>query len=219
MRDLVIFGTGGSAREVCQAIEDVNAAGPTWRIVGFLDGDASRHGSELRDLPVLGGAGWAAEHPDTTVVVAIGGPAGRRAVVGELADLGVTGPERFPVVVHPTAWIGNHVRVGEGSVVLAGAAVSTDIDLGPFAALNKNCIVGHDAVLEPFVTIAPGASVSGHVRLGEGVNLGANSVVVQGRSVGAGTVVGAGAVVAEDLPARVTAVGVPARVIRRHDDV
>jgi len=216
VRDLVIFGTGGFAREACQVVEDVVAAGGRWRMVGFLDGDASRHGSELRSLPVLGGAEWAAAHPDVAVVVAVGAPAGRRAVVAGLERLGVTGPDRFPVLVHPTAWIGNGVTVGEGSVVLAGARVSTDIELGPFTVLNKNAIVGHDVVLERCVTVAPGASVSGHVRLREGVDLGANAVVVQGLTVGAGTIVGAGAVVTTDLPDAVTAVGVPARVVRRH---
>jgi len=216
MRDLVIFGTGGFAREVRQVVADLERERPRWTLRGFLDGDPARHGTAIRDLPVLGGAAWLADRPDVDVAVAVGAPAGRRRVVGALRELGLT-DDRFPALVHPRAWIGDHVAVGIGSVVLAGAAVSTDIELGPFAVLNKNCIVGHDAVLEPFVTVAPGASVSGHVRLEEGVDLGAGSVVVQGLRVGAGTVVGAGAVVARDLPPGVTAVGVPARAIRRHE--
>lgn len=205
MRDLLIIGAGGYGREVCQVVEDLD---PAWKVLGFLDDREELHGGTVRDLPVLGGIDRVADHPGAAVVVAVGSPAGRRAVAERLTGLP---DERLPVLVHPRAWIGNRVEVGAGTVVLAGAAVSTDITIGRFACLNKNCIVGHDAVLGDFTTISPGASVSGFVTLGEGCDIGANSVVVQGHSVGAGTIVGAGAVVTADLPAGVTAVGVPAR--------
>jgi acetyltransferase EpsM len=41
--------------------------------------------------------------------------------------------------------------------------------------------------------------------------------VIQGRTVGAWSVVGAGTVVIHDLPDGVTAVGVPAEIIKRRD--
>jgi acetyltransferase-like isoleucine patch superfamily enzyme len=44
--------------------------------------------------------------------------------------------------------------------------------------------------------------------------LGIGAKVIPGVKIGAGTTVGAGAVVIEDLPENVTAVGVPARVIK-----
>jgi acetyltransferase EpsM len=53
--------------------------------------------------------------------------------------------------------------------------------------------------------------VNGSVTLGEGAFLGTASVVTPGRTVGAWAVVGAGAIVVGDVPAGVTAVGVPAR--------
>lgn len=205
MRDLLIIGAGGYGREVCQVVEDLGAE---WDVLGFLDDREELRGGTVRDLPVLGGVEAVAEHPEAALAVAVGSPAGRRAVVARLGDLP---DERFPVLVHPRAWVGNRVAIGAGTVVLAGAAVSTDIRIGRFACLNKNCIVGHDAVLGDFSTVSPGASISGFVELGEGCDIGANSVVVQGHTVGAGTIVGAGAVVTADLPAGVTAVGVPAR--------
>jgi sugar O-acyltransferase (sialic acid O-acetyltransferase NeuD family) len=213
MRDLVIFGAGGFGREVCQVVEDINAAEPAWNVLGFLDGNDALHGTTLRDLPILGGPAWLAEHPGVVVALAIGFPTSKRAVLRAIAD--AASDVEFATLVHPTAWVGNHVTVGRGTVILAGAAVSTDIRIGAFNCLNKNCIVGHDAVLGDYSTVSPGASISGYVQLGEGCDIGANSVVVQGYSIGAWSVVGAGAVVAGDLPADVTAVGIPARVIKQ----
>jgi acetyltransferase-like isoleucine patch superfamily enzyme len=66
-------------------------------------------------------------------------------------------------------------------------------------------------VVGDYVTLSPGAHVSGNVRLGDDVTLGVGAVVRQGVSIGARTLVGAGAVVVDDLPADITAIGIPAR--------
>ena len=55
------------------------------------------------------------------------------------------------------------------------------------------------------------------VRIGAGTWIGNNAVVMA--DVGRGTIVGAGAVVTRQLPDRVVAAGVPARIIRSRDPV
>ena len=209
MNDLVIFGAGGYGREVRQVVEDINADRSTWNLLGFLD---DHHGGALLDLPVLGGLDWLERHPDVAVVVAAGSPASRFKIARAL------GHREHPVLVHPRAWIANHVTIGRGTVALAGAAISTEVSIGEFVCLNKNCIAGHEAVIGDFATVSPGASLSGRVHVGDGCDIGANSVVVQGVRVGEWSVVGAGAVVPRDLPPNVTAVGVPVKVIKERPE-
>ena len=64
MEPLVIFGTGGFAREVHELIEDINDRQRRFDVLGFLDGNPSVHGTRVHDLPVLGAADWVADHPD-----------------------------------------------------------------------------------------------------------------------------------------------------------
>lgn len=211
VQDLVIWGGGGFGREVLQVALDLNDDQRRWNVLGFLESDPKRVGGVIHDLPILGGAAWLEEHPSVTTVVAIGNTAVRRRIARQLADLGVS---RFGALVHPRAWLGRRVVLGPGSIVCAGTSITTDVVVGAHGVLNLHCTVGHDARLEDFVTLAPGVHVSGAVTVGEGCDVGTGAAIIQGVSVGAWSVIGAGAVVIRALPANVTAVGNPARVIK-----
>ncbi len=92
--------------------------------------------------------------------------------------------------------------------------IQKDISIGNCNIINLACTIGHDAVLEDFVTVNPGVNISGNTIIGAGCNIGTGTQVVQGLRVGKNTLVGAGAVVTGDLPDDCTAVGVPAKVIK-----
>ena len=58
--------------------------------------------------------------------------------------------------------------------------------------------------------------VAGNVGIGEGCYIGAGATLIDKVSIGPWSTVGAGAVVIDDIPADVTAVGVPARIITQN---
>lgn len=202
------MGAGGHGRELLDIVEAAIAAGTTdHELIGVLDdGDADLHLLAARGVDHLGGTERLADL-DADVLVGIGSGAGRRAVDERIRAAALP----TPVLVHPAATIGAEVRLGPGSVVAAGARITTNIVLGRHTHVGVNATIGHDAVLGDHVTVLPGATVSGSVRLEDGVTIGTGAAVIQGVTIGADTFVGAGAVVIRDLPAGVTAVGVPAR--------
>jgi len=214
MEDVVIVGAGGFGREVHQWIDDANQERPRFAIRGFLDGDATKHGSAIHDLPVLGDLDWLADHPTVGAVLAIGAPATKRRLVERLR----THVTSFPTIVHPRAVIGRFVELGGGAIVCPDVVITTDVRVGSFVILNLDVTVGHDAVIGDYATLAPGVHVSGHVSFGDGVDVGTGAVFVPGVSVGEWSIIGAGAVVSSPLPANCTAVGVPARPIKTRPD-
>jgi serine acetyltransferase len=62
----------------------------------------------------------------------------------------------------------------------------------------------------------PHVNIGGAAQLGAGTYLGTNATVIHAVQVGAGATIGAGAVVVRDLPAGVTAVGVPAKAMNNY---
>ena len=211
MKRLAIYGTGGFAREVLELVRDVNEIEPTFEAIGWLDDDTSKIGQTIKGLPVLGPIEDASGKLSTfEVVIAIGNTVARSRIAARLDRLGIASP----VLVDPRARVGRDITIGDGSIVCAGSLLTTDIHLGRHVILNLSVTVGHDAGLADYVTLAPTVNVSGNVRIAEGCDIGTGCATVQGVSIGEWSIVGAGAVVARDLPANVTAVGVPAKVIK-----
>lgn len=217
-RKIAIFGAGGFAREVLQIILDLNegdVAQPPWSPVGFIiDPDFQNGTKSLHGIPILESGKWLIDHPNVDVIVAIGSPVHRLRVVEEIKR---TLPNSFATLVHPRAWVGKGVEIGSGSIICAGALITTDIKVGEHVHVNIGCTIGHDTILEDFVTLSPGVSVSGNVQIGCGVEVGTRAAFIPSANVGQWSVIGAGTIVTKSLPPNVTAIGVPAKVIKhRH---
>lgn len=219
-KDLVIIGAGGFGREVKWLIERINetnegeAEKEKWNLLGFLD-DAVPAGTIVEGLPVLGGLGWLEEREDKIHAVCAVGAAKTRKKIIEKVE-GAKGGESisFPALCDPSVKHSEDLRLGRGCIVCAGTILTVHVSVKEFCILNLDCTIGHDAVLEPFVTVYPGVHVSGCVQIGSESELGTGSCVIQGIQIGKGVVVGAGAVVIRDLPESCTAVGNPAKPIK-----
>jgi sugar O-acyltransferase (sialic acid O-acetyltransferase NeuD family) len=209
---VVIYGTGGMAREAVQLALDCARAGKGPTPIGFLDERTELHGSLLLGLPILGGAAWLTQDAAVSVLVGVGAPAARRRVVLELARVRAF---HSPALVHPSAVLSDHVTLGAGSMICAGSILTTQVKVGAHVIVNLGCTISHDVALADYVTLACGVHLSGNVSAGEGADVGVGGNVIQGRAIGSWAVVGAGAAVVRDVPADSTAVGCPAKVIKQ----
>lgn len=211
MKPIVIWGIGGHAREVAQLISDIEShqAG-TWALQGFVvDDHATTRNPSPLPAPMLGGIDWWLARPEVWGVVAVGNPAIRRQITQRLQQ---SNPAlRFATLVHPMAWVAPSASLGQGSVVFAQSCISTQVQVGQHASINLACTLSHDTVLGDCVSLGPGVHLCGGVHIGHDCELGAGVNVIPNVQIEAGVTVGAGAVVTRQLPAGVTAVGVPAK--------
>jgi acetyltransferase EpsM len=215
-RQIVIIGAGGHGKEVASYVQALREAGADVCVGGFIDDHRTE---DHYGLPVLGGV-------DDLDLRLVGGPStcihyisavGDNAVRARLIQRLEGNAGLIPwTLVHPSAVIGPEVKIGEGTCLAPSVVVTTDVQIGRHCILNTGASVSHDSVLEDFVNLNPRATVCGNVRIGEGCYVGAGATVINGVSVGEWSVIGAGAVVTRDIPPHVTAVGVPARVIKHH---
>lgn len=217
-RDIVIIGAGGFGREVIDVLTAINdhAGQVVWRLLGVVDDAPSVLNLarlEQRTIPYLGTIDDAITRTPSSYSVGVGSPRARREIAGRLDKAGFS-----PVVLqHPAATLGSMVAVGAGSVICAGARLTTNIGLGQHVHVNLNATVGHDTTIGDFVSINPLASISGDCTVGDEAMIGVAASIINGVKVGPGAVVGGGACAVRDVEADATVVGVPAKQLGGHE--
>lgn len=214
MHNIVVIGASGHARVIIDAAERENKfriAGiiDTFKPVGYTCLGYKVLGDELRLPDII------REHDISGGVVAIGDNWIRHKVV-ERVRCAV--PDfQFVTVIHPSAQVARSARVGQGTVVMPGAIIAANSDIGEFCIVNTKASLDHDGVMRAFSSFAPAVTAGGEVTIKPfaAVLLGAN--IIHSISVGEHSVVGAGSLVLRDIPDRVLAYGLPARVIRTRE--
>lgn len=106
------------------------------------------------------------------------------------------------IEIHPAATIGRRFFIDHGTGVVIGETTE----------------IGDDVTLYQGVTLGGTGKDTGkrHPTIGNGVMIGAGAKVLGPFKVGDNTNIAAGAVVLEEIPPNSTAVGVPARVVKRN---
>jgi serine O-acetyltransferase len=106
--------------------------------------------------------------------------------------------------IHPAATLGRRVFIDHGVGVVIG----------------ETAVIGDDVIIYQQVTLGGVSTSKGkrHPTLGNNVVIGAGSKVLGNIHIGENSKVGANSVVVKDVPADSTAIGIPARVLKRGYD-
>jgi acetyltransferase-like isoleucine patch superfamily enzyme len=152
---------------------------------------------------------------------------GRRLVVGRNVDIvlygelcigvGVTLADGCALEVAPGGRlvIGDHVFIGRHTVIVAAELV----EIGDHTLVAEHCTIrDQDHQVDPDERLRETESRSAPVHLASKVWLGAGVRVLRGSAIGEGSIIAANAVVHGEIPARVIAGGIPARVLRSLGD-
>lgn len=206
MKNLYIIGAGGHAKVIISLAKAAN-----YHISGIYD-DKMPIGNTVFGIPVLGVVQDLASQYQAQAVIAIGNNAIRKQIALSLPHM------TWLTLIHPSAVVCPSVQLGAGSVIMAGAVIQPDTIIQKHAIINTMASVDHDCLLEDYIHIAPGNHLAGHVTLQEGTFSGINASFIPGVSVGHWSTIGAGAVVNKSIPSNVTAIGVPAKVIKEKEE-
>ena len=198
MSDLIIIGGGGHAKVLADL-----AMSTGHNVIGFLDDNEKV--AEMLGLKRIGTVADCEKYADKArFVIGIGNNKTRKEIF-EKYDL------EYVTLIHPSAIISKTVKVGEGTVVLAGAIINADAKIGKQSIINTGAVVEHDCVIGEFTMVAPRATVCGFTKVGNSCWLGAGSVVNNVIKICDDVVVGSGAAVVKNIEEAGTYIGVPAR--------
>lgn len=207
MTEIAIYGAGGFGREVNLIIQQLIKKGYAYHFLGFFDDEdmSSKLGNAyLGNSDTLNN--WSRP---ISIALAIGDGKIRKKVFKMINNPRVD----YCKVVSPYAIMNDIISIGKGSIICAGANLTTNIKVGDFSIINLNATIGHDCQLGNFTSLMPGVNLAGDVKLKECAYVGIGANILNGVVMGKNSILGAGGVLTKDLDDHQTAIGVPAKNI------
>lgn len=192
-----LLGIGGHAKVILDvALQSGNA------ITSVFDDDVSKLGTTFCGFNV---DGVIAPSIEGQSIIAVGNNRIRKIISQRLNQ------SEWITIIHPSAIIASDVKIGIGSVVMAGVILQSGVEVGNHCIVNTGACVDHDCIIGDFAHIAPNVSMAGGIKVGEGSLIGIGSAIIPGIHIGDWSILGAGSVVVKNIPSHQTWVGNPAK--------
>lgn len=199
--DLLVFGAGGHAM-VCREC----AVGYRNPLFLYKEGDVTGTRSDAVPEGLHSLQQWKALCH--RAFVAIGDNHIRADVSERLTAAGF----ELVSLIHPRAIISPSAEIAAGVLVNAGAIVNAGARLERGCIINSGAIVEHGCTVGAYAHLSPAAKLGGSTCIGQKTWICIGATVVDGIHVGNESLLAAGSVLLGDLPDRVMAAGVPAKV-------
>ena len=118
-------------------------------------------------------------------------------------------------LVHPQSYCGFGVKIGEGTVLMHGALINTDTEIGDNCIINSNSSIDHDCIIKNHSHICPGVTIAGNVVIGKNCWIGLGAKIIQNCVIGDNVFVAAGAVVTKNIKSNSFVKGIPAKYAKK----
>lgn len=209
-----VYGASGFGKEVMPLVRQQF---PTLAKENFIFIDDGKTGTHLNGYSVLTYTDFIKQPVSNKLVtIAIANSSVREKLVTQLNQDNI---QHLSIQASNTVVL-DEVEIGEGSLLCPFTCLTSNIKIGKFFHANIYSYVAHDCVIGDYVTFAPGVKCNGNIHIEDHAYIGTGAIIKQGTPdkplvIGKGAVIGMGAVVTKSVPAGVTVVGNPARILEK----
>ena len=148
------------------------------------------------------------------IVIANGEPIHRKNIFDRIMKNSIG----LDQLIDPSAIISDTAILGEGILVAPLVSIASQACLQGNVAINTMAIVGHDVQVGEHTVISSMVNLGGSSVIGRETYIGMGAQIKERVKIGNNSIVGMGAVVYDDIPDQVIALGNPARVMRKNTD-
>jgi acetyltransferase-like isoleucine patch superfamily enzyme len=122
------------------------------------------------------------------------------------------------VMIREKTTIGNRVAIGTSAVIEGNTIIGDEVSLQSMVYIPTDTVIGNNVFIGPNTVLTndryPPTRIGGlkGPQIRDGAAIGANATLLPGVCIGEGALVAAGAIVTRDVPARMLAIGAPAKI-------
>ncbi len=213
MRNVVIIGNSGAARECRWLLGEIVAREPDLAFKGFLAFEG--YPGNLRGLAhhQLGNDDDYAPEPGDVFVIGIGDPHLRQKAFAKWKGRGAA----FINLIHPFTTVPPGTRMGEANIIGYACFLSCDVAIGDANYLNGDITLGHDVTVGNANFFAPCCMALGEVRIGSRNSFGVRSIALPKAKIGNDNTIAPGAYVFKGCRDGCLMAGNPALNMREED--
>lgn len=219
-KKVVILGGEGNGGVIANAIADANLRGyDEWECLGFLN-DRYPTGTIIDSFPVLGSIDDGVQqfldkgYFFINTILRIDGQNDRIRMFDELRIPN----ERMALFVHPLSYLAPNVKLEPGCVIMPNVSISSNTHIGRCGLVMVGATIGHDNEIGDFCHVAAQACVGAKLKVGRGVHFGLNCTVRENLTIGDYATIGMGAVLTKNVGEKEIWAGNPAKFLRMAED-
>ena len=211
VKNIIIIGVGGFARELYWLIPQSVNVEKGFQIKGFLDGDVKLSDESYEKLPMglLGDVTTYNFQEEDYLVCGIGTPDVREKIIRLAQERG----GKFISLVHRTAMLHGVKHLGEGIIIGPYAGVGDADEIGNHVVINTASHLGHDVRVGDYSCIMAHVNLMGGSTVGNRVFIGGSATILPHAKIGDDAVVGAGSVVLKSVKKGKKVFGNPAMAL------
>ena len=194
---VLIYGGGGLAKVAI----DILRKRKEYQLYGVIDSNYPDK-KDVLGVPVIGNDAMLKElfnngyNKAFNAIGLVNNAHWRKPPYEKLKEIGF----EFINVIHDTAAIEESVKMGEGNLVCAGAAIGSDTIIGNNCFINVGSIISHDCIISDNCHIASGAVLAGRVIVGENTLIGQGCTIYIGVKIGKNVVIQNGCHIFKNVP-------------------
>tara|TARA_B110000046_G_scaffold28052_1_gene28795 strand:+ start:101025 stop:101663 length:639 start_codon:yes stop_codon:yes gene_type:complete len=107
--------------------------------------------------------------------------------------------KRLPSIVSPLAYVSQHAKIDEGTIIMHNAAINAGSSIGKNCIINTNSLIEHDSIIDNNCHVSTRATINGNCTIDSGVFIGSGSILNQGISITNSCIIGSGSVVLNNI--------------------
>lgn len=210
MKQIVIAGAGGMAREILSLLSPLIESGQV-AVRGLIDDTRAPGESFFPGYPlaILSSISQFTPLQEDEIIIAIGDPTARLSIAKDLQSRGA----KFFTFIHPLSVVAADAKIGTGVIVYPFCLISANTQLADFVVINTHSGAGHDVSIGEGSVICAHVDLTGFVKVGAGVLIGSHASILPKVRIGDFARIGAGSIVVRTVKPGATVFNQPARTL------